>query len=95
MNQEWANLTRKKKIDVLKLDRRIREDEIIINLKTDRSGKMAAIPKGNYLKMGLVDTEKDMKMDRENVRKKETLINCHTRFLIKGYNIGESHCNLQ
>ena len=45
--------------------------------------------------MGLVDTEKDIKMDRENVKKKETLINCHTRFLIKGYNIGESHCNLQ
>ena len=77
-NQEWSNLNKNEKKGLLKLQKRIRRDEIAI-LKTDKSGKIAAIKKEDYLNMRLAAIENDKKLERKEIRKIEQKINDHTR----------------
>ena len=93
-NQEWSNLSKKEKKGLVKLQKRIRNDEIAI-LKTDKSGKLAAISKDDYKKMGLSLNKSDKKVTRKEMLKIEKEINDHTRMLVKCMNMGEKNDHLQ
>ena len=74
--------------------KRIRDNEIVI-LKTDKSGKLAAMLKKDYLEMGMKKTEKDMEMNRDEIKKNEKSINAHARMILKILNAGEEHGHLK
>ena len=59
-NQESENLTESERRGLNKLRKRIKNDELVI-LRTDKSGKLAAMNKEDYLKMGLGKIKKDTK----------------------------------
>ena len=64
------NPSKKEKKGLVKLQKRIRNQEIAI-LKTDKSGKLAAISKDDYLKIGLLSNKSDRKVTRKEVQKIE------------------------
>ena len=72
----------------------MRENEIVI-VRTDKSGKLAAMLKKDYLEMGLKKIEKDMKMTRREIKENEENLNAHTRMLLKVVNAGEMHGHLK
>ena len=90
INQEGDNLTDTEKRGLAKLRKRIKEGNIVI-VKTDKSGKIAAMSKEKYLEMGLKNCIEDRKIDRIEVKNRERNINDHTRMLIKALNAGEAH----
>ena len=93
INQEWKNLTNREKKGLRKLRKRIQKDEIVI-LKSDKSGRLIAMRKEEYLRMGLRQNGQDKKLTRKEILKIEESINDHTRMLSKAMNIGESHDHL-
>ena len=60
-------------------------------MRTDKSGKLTAMNKEEYLKMGLSKIQKDQKMTRREIKVNEERINSHTRMLLKVINAGETH----
>ena len=60
-------------------------------MKTDKSGKIAAMSKEKYLEMGLKNCLDDRKIDRIEVKSREKDTNDHTRMIIKALNAGEAH----
>ena len=93
-NQEWCNLTSSEKRGLKKLRNRVKKGEIII-VKTDKSGKLMAMKKEDYLKFGIKGVGSDRKVDRNEAKKIERKINDHTRFWIKMTNLGENHGHYQ
>ena len=93
-NQESGNLTRKEKSGLKKLQKRIKNGEICI-IKTDKSGKITAISKEDYLRMGNDSNVTDRKVDRKERIEIEKEINGHTRMLVKMFNMGENSNHLQ
>ena len=93
-NQEWKNLTSSERRGLIKLRKRIKDEEIVI-LRTDKSGKLTAMKKEEYLKMGRSKIEKDKKMTRKEIKDNEERINAHTRMILKIVNAGESHGHLK
>ena len=93
-NQEWKNLSQKEKRGLRKLVKRIRNNEIVI-LKTDKSGKLTAMLKEDYLRMGLSKIENDRKVSRGDIKANEDIINAHTRMILKVVNAGEEHGHLK
>ena len=89
-NQEWSNLDSSEKKGLKKLRNRIKKGELVI-VKTDKSGKLMAMRKEDYLQFGIKGVGNDRKVDREEARKIERQINNHTRFWIKMVNMGENH----
>ena len=62
-NQEWMNLTVSEKRGLKKLRNKIKKGEITI-VKTDKSGKLMAMKKEDYLKFGIKGLGGDRKVDR-------------------------------
>ena len=89
-NQEWKNLTRQEIRGLKKLKQRVKKGELVI-VKSDKSGKIMAMDKREYLKIGVKGVGKDKKITREEVKKIEERVNDHTRFWIKMTNIGENN----
>ena len=58
-------------------------------------GKIAAIKKEDYLKMGLAANKDDKKVNRKELKKIEKEINDNTRMLVKVMNMGENNDHLQ
>ena len=63
-------------------------------LKSDKSGRLIAMEKAEYLKMGMKQNGLDKKLTRKEVQKIEEKLNDHTRMLAKAMNMGESHDHL-
>ena len=58
-----GNLTEEEKDGLRRLQKRIREKEVVI-LKTDKSGRLCLVTREEYERMGLEHTSKDTKIDR-------------------------------
>ena len=93
-NQEGENLSKKEKIGLNKLRKRINKGEICV-IKTDKSGKITVIKKEDYLKMGNKANQLDRKIERKELKRIESKINDHTRMLVKIFNMGEKNDHLQ
>ena len=52
------------------------------------------ISREKYLEMGLKDSARDKKLERQDLRKIEKCINDHTRMILKVVNAGEAHGHL-
>ena len=85
-----TNLTEKEARGKQKLQKRIRNGEIVI-YPTDKSGKLVACLPSTYLKAGLVHTSKDEQVEWSELPKVEQLINRHMRALGRILNLGTSH----
>ena len=85
-----GNLTEDEKDGLKRLQKRIKENEIVI-VKTDKSGKLCLITREEYEKMGAEHTRKDMKIDRKGIMEKEKQLNGHVFFWSKMWGSGESH----
>ena len=82
VNQEWSNLSKREKRGLNKLRKRINRGEIVV-LKSDKSGRILAMRKEEYLDMGKKSNIKDKKLNRKEIREIERNINDHTRMLCK------------
>ena len=69
---------------------RVKKGELVI-VKTDKSGKLMAMKKEDYLKLGIIGVGRDRKVDRNEAKRIEKKINPHTKFWIKMTNLGENH----
>ena len=63
-------------------------------LKSDKSGRMIAKRKEEYVKMGRKSNSKDKKLSRKEVQNIERDINDHTIMLCKIFNARENHDHL-
>ena len=61
------------------MSNRIKKGELVI-IKTDKSGKLMAMKKKDYLKFGIKGVGTDRKVNREKAKKIERKINNHTHF---------------
>ena len=86
-------MTNKERKGLRKLRKKIQKGEIVI-LKSDKSGRLVAMKKKDYLMMGTKQNGKDRKISRKELLKIEEALNDHTRMLSKAMNIGENHNNL-
>ena len=64
------------------LKKRIGKGELIV-VKTDKTGKLAAMSRESYEEAGMEHTEKDTEVDRETCDKIQRIINGHTSSFIK------------
>ena len=69
-NQEADNLSKQERAGLYKLKKRIKAGEILV-VKTDKSGKLGVISRAKYLEMGLKDSTRDKKLERQDLRKIE------------------------
>ena len=85
-----GNLTEDEKDGLKSLQKRIKEQEIII-LKTDKSGKLCVTTREEYRKMGEEHTNKDEVIDRKGIIEKERQRNGHVFFWAKMWGSGDEH----
>ena len=88
--EQTTNLTREEQRGLRKLQKRIRNHEILV-IKTDKSGKLAVIDRDKYLEMGKEKCLQDRKIGREEHREIERRIEDHTRFWCKMLKSGINH----
>ena len=88
--QQTSNLTGEEEEGIKSLRKRIEEEDLIV-MKTDKSGKFAVTNRENYERLGEAHTGKDRKIEDEEAREKERVINGHTSMWIKMTCLGEAH----
>ena len=72
------------------MKKRIENEEIIV-LKTDKSGKLAVMEKETYRKLGQEKCSKDKKITREEHRAIERRLNDQTKFWCRMLGSGSNH----
>ena len=82
------NLTKKQKVGLAKLKKRIKDGEIVV-LQTDKSGKLCITTLENYIKMGEEHTRGDKKVDAKKIEEIEREVNGHTSMWNKILNLGK------
>ena len=88
--EQNTNLTKKELRGLRKLNKIIRNKEIVI-LKTDKSGKMTPMKRDNYEKMGKDKIKNDEKIGRKELRRIERKINAQVRMWTRMINSGANH----
>ena len=88
--EQKSNLTREEMRGLRKLRKRVQNNEILV-LKTDKSGKLTVIDREQYTKMGIQKCSQDRKIDRCEHRSIERKINDHTKFWCRILNSGINH----
>ena len=88
--EQKSNLSEQEQRVLKKLQKRIQEDNLVI-MKTDKSGKFAATNLENYIRMGQEHTSKDKKITRTDIRKIEKILNSHCRAWCKCWGSGRKH----
>ena len=68
----------------------MRDQEIII-VKTDKSGKMCAMSRDEYLRMGREHTMRDEKIERKAIIEREKQLKGHVFFWSKIWGSGDDH----
>ena len=84
-----SNLTEEESKGVKSLKSRIEKDEIVV-LKTDKSSKLTVMNKEEYRETGEKLREKDRKVDREEIVKREKTLNEHSEFWSRMTRAGEN-----
>ena len=85
-----GNLTEEEKDGLQKLQKRIKNKEIVI-LKTDKSSKLCVVSREEYIRMGEEHTRKDEEIGRKQVIEMEKQLNGHVYFWAKIWGSGEAH----
>ena len=85
-----GNLSEEETDGLKSLQKRMRDQEIII-VKTDKSGKMCAMSRDEYLRMGREHTMRDEKIERKAIIEKEKQLNGHVFFWSKIWGSGDDH----
>ena len=85
-----GNLTMEEKDGLRRLQKRIKEKEVVI-LKTDKSGKLCLATREEYERMGAEHTGKDAEIDRKGIIEKEKQLNGHVFFWSKMWGSGDAH----
>ena len=88
--QQKSNLTGEEEEGIKSLRKRIDEEDLII-MKTDKSGKFAVTNREKYERLGEAHTGKDRKIGDDEAREKERVINGHTSMWLKMTCLGEAH----
>ena len=83
--EQPSNLNRKQNRGLRKLKQRIKDNELVI-LKTDKSGKLIAMKREDYEKLGKDKCRQDKKIKREEIRRIERRINEQTKMWCKMLN---------
>ena len=78
-NEQESNLSIKEQKGLRKLQKKIKDGSLVI-LKTDKSGKLTAMEKTKYEKLGLEKNRGDKVLDRIELRQIESKINAQSKF---------------
>merc|ERR1712155_124734 len=84
------NLTPAQRRGVEKLQKRVREGEIVV-MQTDKSGKLAVMPLEMYISAGEEHTKLDKEVDMEVAAEIQRKVFGHTSSWLKILNVGEDH----
>ena len=84
------NITEEERMGLKRIQKRIKEGELIV-MKTDKSGKMSVTDRENYAKMGQEHIKDDKKIDREEVRRIDKLMNEHSAAWCNMWGTGRHH----
>ena len=87
--EQIPNLTPQQKKGQKKLQKRIKDKEILV-VPTDKTGKLIVASVEAYKKMGEAHTNKDIEIQWENVKEIQRQLNGHTSCWIKIGNMGEN-----
>ena len=85
-----SNLTEGEERGLKKLQKRVREGELIV-VKTDKSGRFSLMSLKEYQRAGEVHTAKDSEVDLDFLIKNQKKVNGHISMLLKTFLVGESH----
>ena len=85
-----TNLTPIQEKGLKRLQKRIREKEIVV-MMTDKSSKFAVTTMEEYLKLGEQHTGKDKEITRQEITEREKILNGHSSMWIKMWGISEAH----
>ena len=88
--KQEKNLTKEEERGLMKLQKRKNNGEIVIAL-TDKSSKMCIMKKDDYLLLGEDHVGKDRVIDRDELVRREKLINQHSMAWCKMWRTGEDH----
>ena len=84
------NLTPAQRRGVKKLQKRVREGEIVV-LQTDKSGRLAVMPLEMYISAGEQHTKLDKEVTMEHAAEVQRKVLGHTSSWLKILNVGEDH----
>ena len=84
------NLTKEETRGLKKLEKRKQEGEIVV-IMTDKSSKLCVMKRSDYLLLGEVHVGKDSVIGREELIKRERILNNHSLSWCKMWNTGENH----
>ena len=88
--EQRSNLTKTEQQGLKSLQKRIKNEEILI-MKTDKSSKFVVTTPEEYVKMGEEHTKKDEEIEIREVKEMEKIINNHTIAWSLMWNSGENH----
>ena len=88
--EQTSNLTTSEKTGLKSLQKRIKEEEIIV-MKTDKSGRFIVTSPAKYIEMGGEHTKKDTEIEWQKVREMEKIVNQHTVAWELMWRSGEDH----
>ena len=84
------NLTAQQIVGKLKLQKRVRNEEIVI-FPTDKSGKLAITTPEIYQEAAKIHVDKDTEVPWETLKEVETKVNRHVQQLTKAFSMGTTH----
>ena len=84
------NITEEESKGIKKIQKRINEKEIVY-MKTDKSGKGCIATLEKYKDLGKEHVEKDIEIDRKEMRDIDNILNGHSRAWDKMWHTGEAH----
>ena len=89
MMYECSNLTHEEEKGLSSLVKRISDGEIIV-ATSDKSGRFVVLQTDQYVKSGLKHTSCDQQIGPDELRKIQSVLNSHTKWLKNIFNIGAS-----
>ena len=84
-----SNLSKEELIGLKSLKKRIADGQIVV-VQTDKSKRFSVMTKQQYIESGLVHTNKDIKIEPENVKRIQNVVNSHVWWLKECTNIGRN-----
>ena len=84
------NLTKEEMRGIRKLEKRKQAGEIVI-IMTDKSSKLCVMKRSDYLLLGEVHVGKDTVIERDELIRREKILNNHSLSWCKMWNTGENH----
>ena len=88
--EQKMNLTEEERLGLKRIQKRIKDGDMIV-MKTDKSGKMSVTDRENYVKMGQEHVKDDKRIDREEVKKIDKLMNEHSAAWCNMWGTGRHH----